>query len=65
MYSAPVWGAFDWGECNATCGNGIQTRDVECSTGNEEDCVAEDKPEVEEFCETGIECRKSFINFAL
>ncbi|XP_030045487.1 ADAMTS-like protein 3 isoform X1 [Microcaecilia unicolor] len=51
----PRWQVGPWGQCSATCGVGIQTRDVHClqpgesSNANEEEC-GDKKPSVVQAC---------------
>uniref|UniRef100_A0A7M4DZF2 ADAM metallopeptidase with thrombospondin type 1 motif 7 n=1 Tax=Crocodylus porosus TaxID=8502 RepID=A0A7M4DZF2_CROPO len=38
------WEVGNWSQCSTTCGLGAIWRTVHCSTGNDDDCVAANKP---------------------
>ncbi|XP_071507379.1 uncharacterized protein [Diadema antillarum] len=52
----PHWVASEWSECSHGCGEGSQTRSVQCLADlpePDESCVAEDRPIEEQDCNLG------------
>ncbi|XP_072168856.1 papilin-like [Diadema setosum] len=52
----PRWVASEWSECSRGCGEGSQTRSVQCVADlpePDESCVAEDRPIEEQDCNLG------------
>nr|XP_018915649.1 PREDICTED: A disintegrin and metalloproteinase with thrombospondin motifs 9-like isoform X3 [Bemisia tabaci] len=48
--SCPKWIEGPWSYCSVTCGEGIITRPVKCSSGNDDDCLQELKPDDTKIC---------------
>lgn len=52
------WNAGDWGVCSASCGGGVQSRNVSCvrndnANATDDQCLANDaKPAIEQSCNT-------------
>ncbi|XP_045438216.1 LOW QUALITY PROTEIN: A disintegrin and metalloproteinase with thrombospondin motifs 7 [Pipistrellus kuhlii] len=44
------WEAGDWSQCSTTCGLGASWRAVRCSSGREEDCAPEGRPQPARRC---------------
>lgn len=56
---SPTWNVGPWGSCSSSCGNGTQTRVVECrdSTGIRPDSVCTDpKPATQQACNNDCAC---------
>ncbi|XP_050294708.1 protein madd-4 [Anthonomus grandis grandis] len=55
----PTWFTSKWSGCSVSCGEGIQTRMVECkdTSGEHSDlCDVKIRPETTQACSTGITC---------
>jgi len=50
------WDVGQWAACSVDCGTGSQTRDVACSTGDDEDCDASAKPPSTRECQWYTGC---------
>lgn len=55
---ACTWTTGDWGPCSVTCGEGVQTRAVNCTDGNggrvaDSQCEAASRPAVTQTCTPG------------
>ena len=62
------WTASNWSSCEAPCGQGVQTREVECQQTNslahivaDSSCNITAKPDKCQLCDTGIECRYEWL----
>ncbi|XP_022094920.1 papilin-like [Acanthaster planci] len=53
----PEWTAGNWSQCSVTCGRGVQTRAVSCSSGEEvladSQCLADIRPNSQQVCHMG------------
>ncbi|XP_060862294.1 thrombospondin type-1 domain-containing protein 4 [Metopolophium dirhodum] len=47
------WIAGTWSKCSTTCGTGIKSRSVSCSSANETECKPNEKPPHQTTCDTG------------
>lgn len=60
------WSTGDWSACSATCGNGVQTREVFCESTQDKRvmdlnyCSELAKPDATKICQTG-KCPVSFV----
>lgn len=50
-----VWWLSEWGRCNTTCGDGIETRIVICPTGS--NCPPSAKPPITRPCRNNSKCK--------
>merc|ERR1719428_321210 len=46
----------DWSTCSATCGEGVQKREVKCPSSSAEDCLQSVPPPTEQTCYSTAEC---------
>lgn len=51
--SGSHWIAGTWSKCSATCGTGIKSRSVSCSSANETECKSNEKPAHQTTCDMG------------
>jgi len=51
------WLPEAWAPCSTTCGTGIQTRPVHCSTKHDEDCGEQPKPATSQTCADYQSCQ--------
>jgi len=50
------WHVSGWGSCSATCGVGVRTRTVWCSSGDASQCSDDAKPAIEASCDSTDAC---------
>eukprot|EP00928_Gymnodinium_smaydae_P027220 TRINITY_DN2110_c0_g1_i5.p1 TRINITY_DN2110_c0_g1~~TRINITY_DN2110_c0_g1_i5.p1 ORF type:complete len:1137 (+),score=82.71 TRINITY_DN2110_c0_g1_i5:87-3413(+) len=58
--SACEWIVSKWDTCNARCGSGIRSRVVSCSSDDESNCLASQRPVSVEACMETIGCTWQF-----
>jgi len=62
--AACEWQVFGWSACSATCGTGVATRVVACSSGEDADCSAQDRPTSRVNCEDNSGCGWNVSNWS-
>ena len=51
-----------WNVCSVSCGGGVQTRNVLCSSGGESECTQSSKPDETRAC-NAAECRNISVEY--